>query len=421
MLLYIDRGFFSLIKFYWFYIGLIFRNKFISANYVFEFLINTQTDANISVAVKRVFKRRFIVLIKQWVKELQIKKSELLVLLLQQVSNEEDIAIKFTVIECLTEIIKTDYEIELDYNTILCNCIKIVVDLLEKLSNPNLIWQISFFIGNLLDKCKSSPNLSEFNKLNELELEKIITNNPNLMTSVFSEIFRKILVTSPNPSFIFPLCFRYLTFSFNSLNMDNIEIVLKFWLTLLRETDEARSKEDQMIISELFKIFESKFEYLWGFSDKEEVFSRLLIILEETLMAGFEFKGLNDFLNTIYDKTNQEDMFLTFRMKNDFYSVLTSFFLLRQMQNRIDEIDIESCLKMIFHDMNIECNKKAMKNEIMMKNQITALFDRIVLLDIKFVLSFVQNNNISEDKLLSILKVNIHIINFIKFNFDFLS
>lgn len=368
-----------------------------------------------------MFKRRFIVLIKQWVKDLQIKRSELLVLLLQQVANEEDIAIKFTVIECLTEIIKTDYEIELDYNAILSNCIRIVVDLLEQLSNPNLIWQISYFIGNLLDKCKSSPNLSEFNKLNDLELEKIIMNNPNLMTSVFSEIFRKILVTSPNPSFIFPLCFRYLTFSFNSLNMDSIEIVLKFWLTLLRETDEARSKDDQMIISELFKIFESKFEYLWGFSDKEEVFSNLLIILEETLMAGFEFKGLNDFLSTIYDKTNQEDMLLRFRMKNDFYSVLTSFFLLKQMQNRIEEINIESFLKMIFHDMNIECNKKAMKNEIIMKNQITALFDRIVLLDIKFVLSFVQNNNISENKLLSILKVNIPTIILSKYNCDSLS
>ena len=118
---------------------------------------------SLSEKIKKLFKRRFVIMIKQWISTLQTNKNELLSLLLNQLDSATDLAVMFTIIECLNLLIKTDYNCELNYEIILKASVVTIVHLLTKMTNPNYIWQISHYVGNLLHNCADQINLSILN------------------------------------------------------------------------------------------------------------------------------------------------------------------------------------------------------------------------------------------------------------------
>ena len=188
-------------------------------------MIELIQNDSISLQARQLFKRRFVVMIKQWISVLEKNKNELLNLLLKQLDSASDLAVLFTIIECLNLLIKSDYTCEMNYEVILKASVVTIVRLLTEMTNPNFVWQISHFVGNLLNNCADQISLNILNTLNNLEIENIIQRNPELMMSVFAEIFKNILVSSPNPSFLFIASLRYLTICSQIMESDNVEML----------------------------------------------------------------------------------------------------------------------------------------------------------------------------------------------------
>ena len=341
-------------------------------------------------------------------------------ILLTQLTQTNDFVVKFTVIECLNELIKNDYNVDLNYDIIISTAMKVIVELLKNLRNPTFFWKLSNFIGNLLDKCKESPNMGIMTEFNNLPLEEIIQRNSNIMKSVFAEIFKKILIGSPNPTFIFSVSWRFLQCGLQVLDADEADIIIGFWLTFLRQIDVNRSPLDQEILVKMFELFGAKYQKLWRFADKEENFSGLLLLLEEYLLAGYPFEGINEFLRTVYDKCCKGDKVRCNRLKTDFFSVIMSYFLMKQVNNKLEEADLKGYLEMSYSEMCQNNENLTLKSEIQLKNQVTALFCRMVLINTEAVFSFITSMNLTQDQFFHLLQVGSNFFSKHTLNFNLL-
>lgn len=368
-------------------------------------MLGLSQDKRIPSQFRQMFKRRFIVMIKHWISALDKNRNELLTLLLQQLESASDIAVMFTVIECLNELIRTDYNCALNYEVILNASTPTVGHLLTHITSPNYIWQISQFLGNMLKNCGDQVNFNSLNLLNNLNQEAIIRKNPTLMKSVFADIFSIILKSTPNPAFIFITSLNYLNISLQMMNSEDVERILKFWVHFLRQTDASRSPQDQQAIQNLLGLFKQKFGRILGHMDQEENISALMVLVEELILADFHFENFSDFLEKLYFLCHRENNGNTIRLKNDFFSLVNSSFVYMQSKDKVNTLPLNLFLDVALKEMEMQVSESAKKSETRLKNQIMVLFGRLIFIETNSVLNSIFSKNINQKQLLMQMKV----------------
>jgi hypothetical protein len=346
-----------------------------------------------------------VVLIKHWLSSLNKNKSDLLQLLLSQLESANDIAVMFTIIECLNILVKSDQECNLNYELILNASAVTITHLLTQLTSPNYVWEISRYLGNLLHNCRDQVSLNILNTLNNLDIASIIDRNPNLMKSVFADIFSNILKSSPDPSFIFASSLSYLKISVQVLESDDVERMLKFWVTFLRNTDANKNEINKEVIAELFKLFKDKFNKIFSFMNQDENIAALMILVEELILAEFQFDNFSEFLMKFYELCKRENNGSTIRLKNDFFSIVTSYFLYMQGKGLLSQVPLDFILARVYEEMVCEINENPKKSETGLRNQITALFGRMIFVNVDAVLAYLHSRNINHQNLLTLLRV----------------
>lgn len=368
-------------------------------------MLELSRNESISQESRQVFKRRFIVMVKHWISALDKNRNELLVLLLQQLESASDIAVIFTVIECLNQLVRTDYNCELNYEVLLNASIGAIGSLLTHMTSPNYIWEVSRYLGNLLKNCGDQMNFNILQTLNHLDLAGIIGRNPTLMKSVFADIFSIILRSTPNPSFIFHASMNYLNISLQTITSEDTERTLKFWLELLRQTDASRSAEDRQVIEALFALFKQKFDRLLRYMDQDENLAAMMTLVEELILADFQFEKFTDFLKSFYALCRRDNEGSFVRLKNDFFSVMSSHLLRAQSKEQAHLIPFDFYMSSLFQEMNAEVSDQVKKSETRLKNQVMALFGRLLFINTEAVFNFLGGTSLTQANLLDLLKV----------------
>jgi hypothetical protein len=332
-------------------------------------------------------------------------KSDLLDLLLSQLKSANDLAVMFTIVECLNILVKSDVECNLNYELILNASAVTITHLLTQLTSPNYVWEISRYLGNLLHNCRDQVSLNILNTLNNLDIAKIIDRNPSLMKSVFADIFGNILKSSPDPSFIFASSLSYLKISLQILDSDDVERVLKFWVGFLRQTDINKDQINKEVIGELFALFKEKFNKVFSFMNQDENIACLMVLVEELILADFQFDNFSEFLLKFYQLCQRENNGSTVRLKNDFFSIVTSYFLYMQGKGLLQQVPLDFILARVYEEMISNVSENPKKSETGLRNQVTALFGRMIFINTDAVLVFLQSKSIDHQNLIALLRV----------------
>ena len=344
-------------------------------------------------------------MIKQWISSLEENKQEIVKLLLTQLNSAHDLAVMFIIIESLNMLIKGDIDCNFDYQVLLQASTETIAHLLTHLTSPNHLWQISHFIGNLLQNCGDQINFQILASLDSLNLEEIIKKNPSIMKSIFAQMLGNILVSSPVPNFIYGLSFQFLQISLFKLDSEDVELVLKFWLKFIRQVDANRSEEDQQMLRQLFKLFDAELKNLMLKMDSEENVSGFMQLIEELILANYDFKDFNNFLGQLYVACHKENRSSSIRLKNDFFSIITSYLLFMQSLNQVQAVPLGELLKITFSEMNENISENPQRSEMNLRNQVTAIFGRIVLINFEGVANFLQQSNTDLGEFILLLDV----------------
>ena len=343
--------------------------------------------------------RRFVTLVEQWIHEIDLDKKELGNMLLCLLTQNQDAAMQYTIISCLSKMVKNDHLQTLDYGTVVKHCVPVVVKLFSTLKNPAFVWGVSHFMGNMLHNCGDHVTPTLVEGLAGLQIEGLIDKNPNLMKSVFAKLLTHLLIWSNDPRFAYNLSLRFLNAGMVSLDDVQADTMAQFWLFLLRLIDVNRSKDDGLMLQKLFDLTDQRFKSIWRFNANESVKSRLYELIEELVLAGYPFPDLWTFLTAEYSKLKPEhpkQLTVCLRLKIDLFSIFTSLLLQAQMNNQLQALPIDQILEMATHEMFADYSHlKDPKNAKTLKKQSNSLFCRLLLVDSAQILQFLQTKNVS--------------------------
>ena len=189
------------------------------------------------------------------------------------------------------------------------------------------------------------------------------------------------------------------------MESDSVEMVLRFWVTFLRQTDETRSNQDKEAIQTLFQLFTEKFQKIMRYTNSEENLAAFMILIEELILADFKFEDFPKFLQKLFLSCEREVRGSTIRLKNDFFSIITSFLLKMQNRNLIQQVPLDFILESSYNEMITSPSNNPRKNETNLRNQVTALFGRLIFINTDAVLKFIESKQIHEKMLIELLKV----------------
>lgn len=357
--------------------------------------------------------RRFVTLIEQWIYEIEIDKTELSNVLLNLLASTQDFATQYTIISCLSKMVKNDHLQSLDYGNIVKQCVPVAVSLFSNLKNPSFVWGVSQFLGNMLQNCGDNVTPTLMEGLAGLQIEKLVNQNPNLMKSVFSKLLTHLLIWSNDPRFAYELSWRFLQCGMITLDDVQADTLAQFWLFFLRLIEPNRSKEDQFMLSKLFELANQNFKTLWRFHGNESVRSRLYELIEELVLAGYPFPDLWRFLTNQYSELKPEEpkkLTVCLRLKIDLFSIFMSLLLQGQMQNSLESLPVDQILEMATIEMFADYSAlKDPKNAKTLKKQANSLFCRLLLVNASQVLTFVGSKGVSMDQFFNTLNTNMGI------------
>lgn len=280
-----------------------------------------------------VFKRRFLIVLKQWINQKEFgNRSELCSNLSLLLKTNDDI-VQFEAMDCLAILIKSDYEGEIDYSKLIVDITPVFVNIISKFQSPGLVWKLGNYFCSVLEKVQYNLTQDTINALQNLNLQAIISRNASLMKPVFADVFRYFLagLHHTNPTSILNLIMNYIDICFDTLEQEDNSSLLKFLGVFLRalENNSETSYYFQRVLARLLQninVFTKCIE--------EDTTSNFLNIVEEFLLLGTPFDTFNlpTYLINLYqilsDETKGIPIETVFIIKSNLFSVFTTMILL---------------------------------------------------------------------------------------------
>ena len=299
--------------------------------------------------------KRIPILIMKWLNLFYLEmKVEVIKLVIEITRSLDNTLIKYECCMCLKAALEGDVKIALDYITISEQLVPVIIDLLHKFINPQIIWALIDLLKILFTKVQYlGQNVDIIKQIQNLGIEALIKLDNDPILHATAEMLKTVIASFPGDTDLHSIYVLALQFIDSQLSKGQAKIyVLSLWLFITKELTATQRVDDPMKV-----LFGKYLDTLINLTSPYEL-SMTINIVEEYLLAGLlssdNYESIVKVIENTYSQTVNlpEPSEEVFEVKAATLGLTTSFILtLLESKNEQNLSVLENTLGYIIKDI----------------------------------------------------------------------
>jgi hypothetical protein len=194
----------------------------------------------------------------------------------------KDLITRYSTLRTISEFVEKDEKVQLDYNLIHDLIAPEIVNLVEQLSIPHLVWPLLKTLSTVMERIQYQSSFEPFKHIRNMNFKKLLEKDDPIVIQGMIEVFKKIIVAVPFGTpidYVFDAAYHFLKLILPKIQSSETT-ELAFWKFLVKE---LRSENHELLknYASLLMDYYPKFS---NFEDGAQICEALAIVDEYLLL-----------------------------------------------------------------------------------------------------------------------------------------
>jgi len=342
--------------------------------------------------------KRIPVLIHKWINLFNLEiKLEVIKLIVDVTKSLDNYLIRYECCMCLKSALESDIRLDLDYIAISEQLVPLIVDLLHKFLNPQIVWGLIGLLKSLFTKAQFiTQNNAIVTQIQSLSIETLIQANYEPLLNAVADMLKTLIASFPPGTelqAIYNLCLQLIDYQLSKGQAKMY--VLSLWLFIAKEYQSV-----QKLDNEMKALFAKYFQAIIAQNQPYELAMGLNII-EEYLLAGLigsdDYAGIIKMIedlykNTLVDSPTEE----VFEVKAAILGMVSTIFLIFLENKATQDLSLfHNLLFLLLQDMFKAHTGPSCRAYRIFRTMVLTIVNRFIILDLESILNILQSNNVN--------------------------
>lgn len=194
----------------------------------------------------------------------------------------KDLITRYSTLRTISEFVEKDERVQLDYNLIHDLIAPEIVQMVEHVSIPHLIWPLLKTLSTVMERVQYQSSFVPFKHIGSMNFKKLLEKDDSTVIQGMIEVFKKIIVAIPFGTpidYVFDAAFHFLKLILPKIQSSETT-ELAFWKFLVKELP-TQNRELMQNYATLLQDYYPKFS---NFDDGHQICEALAIVDEYLLL-----------------------------------------------------------------------------------------------------------------------------------------
>jgi hypothetical protein len=194
----------------------------------------------------------------------------------------KDLITRYSTLRTISEFVEKDEKVQLDYNLIHDLIAPEIVQMIEHVSIPHLVWPLLKTLSTVMERIQYQSTFEPFKHIRNMNFKKLLEKDDPIVIQGMIEVFKKIIVAVPFGTpidYVFDASFHFLKLILPKIQSTET-IELAFWKFLIKELppqNDQLKKQYAGLLQEYYPKFSN-------FDDALQICEALAIVDEYLLL-----------------------------------------------------------------------------------------------------------------------------------------